>query len=303
MYEAQSFYYNRQLVRTVQVDDSRWWALCDVSKILGYDATYQALNLLGISEKQITLVRSKEKGVSRLYIVPESGLNKVIDNAKVPEASDFKRWVTFGVPAIQPPIPKVNEVKIDEVQTTPAEEPPVLKEELVKTKNKSSVEVALQKASILVRMSEHKALPQSEQLRLLDMALKELTDAGLSLSSPTGKSVIEKIADATQDESTQNIMALPEVKGVLNKNQRLKTDIATLYLHPVKNIAFDFGVTVDKFDEFATKANLKNGIFGSWVMVLTNQGTMAREYAYTSAAIELYRVYVFNVKNRLPTPF
>lgn len=43
----------------------------------------------------------------------------------------------------------------------------------VNSKTKTSTEIAIQKASLMVRIAEHKAVPQSEQLRLLDMAVKK----------------------------------------------------------------------------------------------------------------------------------
>ena len=240
MFNAQVLYYNRQPVRVVQINGSRWWVLCDVTKILKYANTYHATRFLDSSEKQIALVNFDDS-VSRVNIVNDAGLQKVIQNSSVHESVDFKQWVAYGA---LPPIQKNDEdlntppVKVNHKTNVP-----------VKTKHKFSIEVALQKAALFVRMAEHKAIPKSEQLRLLDMALKELTDAGLDIDTPSVKHIAEKISEPIEKAPVpakvyNSIMDLPEVVGVLNKAQHIETNIKHSYLRPVRRIVSEFGITV-----------------------------------------------------------
>ena len=61
----------------------------------------------------------------------------------------------------------------------------------------------------MIRAAEHKAVPKSEQLRLLSMAIKDLTGTELNLS-------------ASQKGQAVSLMDLPEVFGASRK-AKLKT--------------------------------------------------------------------------------
>ena len=159
IHNAQLLYYNRQPVRVIKVGQIYWWVLCDVAKILKFRYTQNVARILDDSEKQMALVHCMNN-TKRVIVINKFGLQKAIRHSTIPEAVDFQQWITYGA---FPVISKVDE--------TPAQIDKNLKSVVpVDTKSKSSVEVALQKAAIFVRIAEHRALPQSEQINLLEKA-------------------------------------------------------------------------------------------------------------------------------------
>ena len=102
MNEMQVFKYNSAEVRTVIINGELWFIGKDVSDILGYTNSRKALH---------DHVDSEDKGVTKCYtlggsqnlsIINESGLYSLILSSKLPQAKEFKRWVTSEVlPAIK----------------------------------------------------------------------------------------------------------------------------------------------------------------------------------------------------------
>lgn len=95
-------------VRTVLIDGDPWFAGKDVSEILGYVNTRQAIlvnvddddrNVVKLSDLQESLsdiLPDHMKG-SKITIINESGLYSLILRSEKPEAKKFKRWVTSEV--------------------------------------------------------------------------------------------------------------------------------------------------------------------------------------------------------------
>ena len=98
----QLFNFNGQQVRTVTINDEPYFVGKDVAMILGYSNTRDALS---------RHVDGEDKGVAKLdtlggrqnqTIVNESGLYSLILSSKMPQAKEFKHWVTSEVlPAIR----------------------------------------------------------------------------------------------------------------------------------------------------------------------------------------------------------
>ena len=173
MSDLKVFAYGEQQVRTVLVDDAPWWVLADVCKALGVTNSRNASSRLDPDEKGVHLVDTL-RGKQRMTVVNESGLYSVILRSDKPEAKKFKRWVTHEV------LPSIRQTG---AYTAPASAPvdpvpvaaPVVPE--------LSAGVRLKRAELLIRAAEHPALPQDEQVRLLNQAAMDLT--GLGVKSPT----------------------------------------------------------------------------------------------------------------------
>lgn len=91
------FNFRGQDVRTVIINNEPYFVGKDVAEILGYTNSRQALK---------NHVDEDDKGVSKcdtpggkqdLVIINESGLYSLILSSKLPQAKDFKRWVTSEV--------------------------------------------------------------------------------------------------------------------------------------------------------------------------------------------------------------
>lgn len=91
------FNFRGQDVRTVIINNEPYFVGKDVAEILGYTNSRQALK---------NHVDEDDKGVSKcdtpggkqdLVIINESGLYSLILSSKLPQAKEFKRWVTSEV--------------------------------------------------------------------------------------------------------------------------------------------------------------------------------------------------------------
>lgn len=172
MNDLKVFAYGEQQVRTVFIEDEPWWVLADVCKVLELTTPSRVAERLDEDEKMtLNLAQchsGQRGGAQRLIAVNESGLYAVILRSDKPEAKAFKRWVTHDVlPSIrqtgtyaQPPVPVATPV----VPELPAD-------------------ARLKRAELLIRAAEHPALPQDEQVRLLNQAVMDLT--GMGVKSPT----------------------------------------------------------------------------------------------------------------------
>lgn len=89
-------------VRTVTLNGEPWFVGKDVASVLGYRDTSDALKKHVDTEDKLT-GRFADSGQNReMYIINESGLYSLILSSKLPQAKEFKRWVTSTVlPAIR----------------------------------------------------------------------------------------------------------------------------------------------------------------------------------------------------------
>ena len=103
-------------VRTMEINGEPWFVGKDVAEILGYTNPRKAL---------IDHVDSEDKGVTKcdtlggtqeMTVVNESGLYSLILSSKLPNAKEFKRWVTSEV---LPSIRKHGVYAVDELIANP----------------------------------------------------------------------------------------------------------------------------------------------------------------------------------------
>ena len=173
MSDLKVFAYGEQQVRTVLSEGEPWWVLTDVCRVLGLKRADSTARKLDDDEKGTHLV-STLRGKQQVITVNESGLYAVILRSDKPEAKKFKRWVTHEV------LPSIRQTGAYAVSTQAPERTVPVAAPVVP---ELSAGVRLKRAELLIRAAEHPALPQDEQVRLLNQAAMDLT--GLGVKSPT----------------------------------------------------------------------------------------------------------------------
>ncbi|WCT58855.1 phage antirepressor KilAC domain-containing protein [Limosilactobacillus vaginalis] len=104
MNEPQLFNFHGQNVRTVTINNDPYFVGKDVATILGYKKPENAIaNHVEDEDKTTTLIQGTGSNYkSKSVIINESGLYSLILSSKMPQAKEFKHWVTSEVlPAIR----------------------------------------------------------------------------------------------------------------------------------------------------------------------------------------------------------
>ncbi|MEE6719221.1 phage antirepressor [Limosilactobacillus reuteri] len=102
MNEPQLFDFKGQSVRTVTINDEPYFVGKDVAKILRYSNTQRSVNAHVDSEDKRGYQISTPYGTQEMTVINESGLYSLILSSKMPQAKEFKHWVTSEVlPAIR----------------------------------------------------------------------------------------------------------------------------------------------------------------------------------------------------------
>jgi prophage antirepressor-like protein len=86
-------------VRTTVINGEPWFVGKDVAEVLGYKSPSVAICENVDSEDKTTFVISESgsKYKSKTTFINESGLYSLILSSKLPQAKEFKRWVTSEV--------------------------------------------------------------------------------------------------------------------------------------------------------------------------------------------------------------
>lgn len=205
MNEMQVFDYGEQEVRTVLIDDEPWWVLADVYKVLDIHNNRDVVCRLDPDEKGVGQIDTPG-GLQDMTIINESGLYSVILRSDKQEAKDFKRWITHEV------LPTIRKSGKYLASATEARLQP-------------SAETGLQRVGLIIRAAEHKAVPQSEQLRLLNVAITDLTGTGIHFTT------------SAQPSISVSLMDLPETIGVLKKGKTKRNGRYTVQLYTLTEIA------------------------------------------------------------------
>ena len=118
--EIQTFNFENQQVRTIEIENKPYFVGKDVATILGYKDTSDALKKHVDEDDKLTR-RFADSGQGRnMYIINESGLYSLILSSKLPNAKKFKRWVTSEVlPAIRKHGGYLTEQKLEEALLNP----------------------------------------------------------------------------------------------------------------------------------------------------------------------------------------
>nr|DAU55806.1 MAG TPA: repressor domain protein [Caudoviricetes sp.] len=118
--KPQLFNFKGQQVRTVTIDDEPYFVGKDVADILGYANNRDALvKHVTDEDKQTSQIATAGQKRS-MTVINESGLYSLILGSKLPQAREFKRWVTSEVlPTIRKHGAYMTPAKIEEVLTDP----------------------------------------------------------------------------------------------------------------------------------------------------------------------------------------
>lgn len=96
------FNFHGQEVRTLTIDDEPWFVGKDVAEILGYVNSRDALAKHVDEDDKLTSQIATACQMRNQTVINESGLYSLILSSKLPQAKEFKRWVTSEVlPAIR----------------------------------------------------------------------------------------------------------------------------------------------------------------------------------------------------------
>ena len=95
------FNFHGQEVRTLTIDDEPWFVGKDVADILGYQNGSRDINR-HVDKEDRQNYQNGTFGNRGVTVINESGLYSLILSSKLPQAKEFKRWVTSEVlPAIR----------------------------------------------------------------------------------------------------------------------------------------------------------------------------------------------------------
>ena len=85
-------------VRTMVINDEPWFVGKDVAEVLGYRLARKALyDHVEDDDKKGVPIQNPLGGKQEMTIINESGLYSLILSSKLPQAKEFKRWVTSEV--------------------------------------------------------------------------------------------------------------------------------------------------------------------------------------------------------------
>ncbi|CQR24604.1 prophage LambdaSa2, antirepressor protein [Streptococcus varani] len=92
------FNFHGQEVRTLTIDNEPWFVGKDVADILGYSKARNAIALHVDEDDALKQGLTDNLGrIQETIIINESGLYSLILSSKLPQAKEFKRWVTSEV--------------------------------------------------------------------------------------------------------------------------------------------------------------------------------------------------------------
>ena len=105
-------------VRTVEIDGEAWLVGKDVAAALGYMKPTDAVrNRVDAEDRGFSKVETPS-GIQEMAVINESGLYALIFGSQLPNAKQFKRWVTHDV---LPSIRRTGGYQTPQAQMTPAQ--------------------------------------------------------------------------------------------------------------------------------------------------------------------------------------
>jgi anti-repressor protein len=107
-------------VRTIEINNEPWLVGKDVTNILGYSNSRDALIKRVDAEDKVVAKCDTLGGSQELTVINESGLYSLILSSKLPTAKRFKHWVTSDIlPAIRKHGAYMTPDKIEEILLNP----------------------------------------------------------------------------------------------------------------------------------------------------------------------------------------
>lgn len=120
MNELQVFNFNNNQIRTLLINDEPYWVGKDIADVLGYERADNAIRS-HVDEEDKLMHQISALGQSRkMTIINESGLYSLVLSSKLPQAKEFKRWVTSEVlPTIRKHGAYMTEKTLEQALTSP----------------------------------------------------------------------------------------------------------------------------------------------------------------------------------------
>ena len=85
-------------IRVMVKDGEPWFVGKDVAEVLGYSRARNAISVhVAEEDKKDALIQGPLGGTQTMTVINESGLYSLILSSKLPQAKEFKRWVTSEV--------------------------------------------------------------------------------------------------------------------------------------------------------------------------------------------------------------
>ena len=82
-------------VRSLEINSEPWFVGKDIAEALGYSDTNKAVAMhVDDDDKKLNDKTSPSFGQRGATIINESGLYSLVLSSKLPEAKEFKRWIT-----------------------------------------------------------------------------------------------------------------------------------------------------------------------------------------------------------------
>lgn len=97
MNQPQIFDFEGNKVRTVLIDSTPYFVGKDVAKILGYVETAKAVRTHVDNDDRGVSEMDTPGGIQSFTVINESGLYSLVLSSKLPQAKEFKHWVTHEV--------------------------------------------------------------------------------------------------------------------------------------------------------------------------------------------------------------
>lgn len=119
--EIQTFNFENQQVRTIEIENEPYFVGKDVAEILEYKEAHKAITRHTDEDDRMKYPITDSFGrTQQAYVINESGLYSLILSSKLPNAKKFKRWVTSEVlPTIRKHGAYLTPDKIEEVLLNP----------------------------------------------------------------------------------------------------------------------------------------------------------------------------------------
>ena len=115
MNELQTFNFKENEVRTLLIDNEPYFIGKDVATVLGYERADNAIRSHVDDEDKLMHQISASGQRRNMTLINESGLYSLILSSKLPQAKEFKRWVTKDV------LPSIRKTGSYKVPSSPME--------------------------------------------------------------------------------------------------------------------------------------------------------------------------------------
>ena len=146
-------------VRTMVINDEPWFVGKDVAEVLGYQNASKALTDHVDDEDKLNNVSLSSLGQRGGWLINESGLYALILSSKLPQAKEFKRWVTS---VILPSIRRNGAYLTDDALARFAEDPDYGIKLLNTLKRERTERLALMKENVTLSLENNRMKPMAD---------------------------------------------------------------------------------------------------------------------------------------------